>query len=344
MDVVVMDRASKALWAPRQAFMWAFKLFRISVGLTVGLWLALFVLSTLVFSSPEPVASTTTGVVSLVMERVVGLEEWVGLWMALFALNTCAAVVASTSSALLLLLLPLQVPDIQSRMAHPRYERFAKILDKLIYVLWTPCFHVFKRFDRGFAQRYEVDPPSSQFQGFWRLCGYSGIGFRNIFYVFPFVIPALTAIINGGLIGMVLAVNLAMGAYAGFLAAGVPGLAIGSFLNVLYFLSAILPHGILEVFAVFMAIAVGQGFAALYSNEIFERGLLIDHRLEAFDKDLKYLVTVTKQFLMSRRVLTTLAVIVGLLFLSAYIEAHITPTIVANVLTILREIWVTSLG
>ncbi len=98
---------SKALGAHRQSFIWALKLFLISGGLAVGVWLLLFVVFTLVFTSPEPVVSTTAAAVSLVMERVVGLEGWVGLWMALFALNTCVAVVASTSSALLLLLLPL---------------------------------------------------------------------------------------------------------------------------------------------------------------------------------------------------------------------------------------------
>ncbi len=335
---------SKALGAHRQSFMWALKLFLISGGLAVGVWLLLFVVFTLVFTSPEPVVSTTAAAVSLVMERVVGLEGWLGLWMALFALNTCVAVVASTSSALLLLLLPLQVPDIQYRMAHPWYERFAKGLDKLIYGLWTPGFRVFARFDRGFARRYEADPPSAQFQGVWCVCGYSGIGFRNIFSIFPFVIPALTAIVNGSLIGVVLAVNLAMGAYAGLLTAGIPGLARGASLNVLYFLSAILPHGLLEISGILLAIAVGQGFAVRFSHEIFERGLLLDHRLEGLDKDVRYLVTVTKHFLTSRRVLVTLFVIVGLLFLAAYIEAYITPTIMTNVLTFFREIWGASLG
>ncbi len=334
---------SKASGAQRQSFMWALKLFLISGGLAVGVWLLLFVVFTLVFTSPEPVVSTTAAAVSLVMERVVGLEGWVGLWMALFVLNTCVAVVASTSSALLLFLLPLQVPDIQYRMAHPWYERVAKGLDKLLYVLWKPSFWVFARFDQGFARRYEADPPSAQFQGVWRVCGYSGIGFRNIFSIFPFVIPALTAIINGSLIGVVLAVNLAMGAYTGFLTAGIPGLARGAGINVLYFLSAILPHGLLEISGLLLAIAVGQGFAVQYSNEIFERGLLLDHRLEGLDKDVRYLVTVTKRFLTSRRVLTTLVLIVGLLFLAAYIEAYITPTIMANVLTHLREIWGASL-
>jgi len=335
---------TKVHWVPRQAFTWALKLFLISAGLTVGVWLVLFVLATLAFSSPEPVASTTTGVVSLVMERVAGLEGWIGLWMALFALNTCAAVVASTSSALFLLLLPLQVPDIRYRMAHPRYEWFATILDRLIYAVWTPGFRVFAKLDRGFAQRYAVDPPRAQFQGFWRVCGYSGIGFRNIFSVFPFVIPALTAVVNGSLIGIVLAVTLVMGGYTGFLAAGIPGLAIGSVLNLLYFFAAILPHGLLELFAVVMAIALGHSFATLYSNEIFERGLLMDHHLDVFDKDLQHLVAVTKQFLTSRRVLTTVAVIVGLLFLAAFIEAHVTPTIIAHVRAVLHDIWVTTVG
>jgi hypothetical protein len=328
----------------RKEFSWALKLFMISIGLTFVLWLGLFVLSTLVFHSPEPVASTTVGVISLVMERVVMLEGRMGLWMAIFVLNTFATVVASMSSALLLLILPLQVNDIKSRMTHQRYEKIAKIIDKLIYALWKPFLLIFKRLDRGFAKSYKEDPPSSQFHGFWRYCGYSGIGFRNIFYVFPFVIPALTAIINGIIIGMVLAVNIFMGAYDGFLAAGLHGFTVGALLNFLYFLSVIMPHGIIELLAVLMAIALGQSFASMYSQEISEHGLLLAHRLEEFENELTYLVTLTKQFLKSRRILKALTVIICLLFLSAYIEVHITPNIAERVLTILREIWVNSFG
>ena len=335
----------KLIWVKREEFVWALKLFVKSIGLTLGLWLFLFVLSTWVFSDPEPLASATIDVVSLVMGRVGLLEEKVGLWMAIFALNTVVTVVASTASALLLLTLPFEVKDLKYRMAHPTYEKIAKIMDKVgITLLWNPLFHIFKRFNSSFAEIYRSEPPRNQFQGCWRFCGYSGTGFRNIYYIIPYLIPALIAIVNGIIIGMVLAVNIFLGAYDGFLIAGLRGLTVGVLLNFLYFLSVILPHGVIEVFAVLTAIAFGQGFASRYSNTILEQKLLMDHRLEELEKHVKYLVALTKQFLTSKTVLIPLTLVICLLCIASYIEVYITPNIAERVLTILRGIWVRSLA
>ncbi|UCH02744.1 MAG: stage II sporulation protein M [Candidatus Bathyarchaeota archaeon] len=319
-------------------FRWALKLFASCIGLTFGLWLILLVFSTLIFHSPKPLASITVDVLSLVVERVITLENRVGLWMAIFILNTVVVIVASTFSAFLLLTLSLEIHDLKYRMRHPRYNIIAKVMDKLGSVLiWKPLFLIFKKLDSSFKKIHYSHPLNDSTQGIWRFCGYSNREFRNIFYIFPYMVPAITAIVNGIVIGMLLAVHIFMGAYNGLLIAGLPGLTAGMFINFISFLCYTMPHGILELYAFLTAIALGRRFALHYSNEIFERRLLLNHRLEELTKDVQYLTNMIKQFLKSRTVLISLAFIISLLFIAAYIETYITANIAENVLTFLID-------
>lgn len=319
----------------RKGFGWALKLFCISIGLTVGFWMMLFVLSTAIFTSPEPVASTTLALVTLMMHRAVELESRVGLRLTIFALNMVATLVASVVSALLLLSLPFEVSDVKYRHAHPIYTKLAKTMDTVGYLLlWKPLFTIVRRLDSSFTIQGQPDQTCTSQEGIWSLCGYSGTEFRSMFSIFPFVIPALTAIANGIIFGMILIVTIVMGAYEGALIAGLSGLFSGAIQQSIYFLVATMPHGLIELGVAMTTITVGYSFASQYAREIVDHRLLIDSRLAIFEGDVNELVFLTKQFLKSRLVFSTLLSSACLLWIAAYIEVNITPTIIEWALTI----------
>jgi uncharacterized membrane protein SpoIIM required for sporulation len=321
-------------WVNRKAVLWAVQLFSKSCILASGIWLGLYAISLIVLGSPEPVSESTMEVVAIMLQRVVLLEEQVGLWMAIFILNTIVAVFASLAGALLILTLPLEATDIRYRQAHPTYARFAKHLDRVGYwLLWKNLIKVAQRVDAVGRQR-QTGISDSHSLGFWNLVGYSGSDFQKMFSVLPFLIPALTAIVNGIVFGMVLTVTLMQGAYAGFLIGGGAGVFIGFAQQSLHFLAFTMPHGVLELAVIFSAIAVGYSFADQFAQQLLSQRLLIDPRLEVFEKNLICLVTVAKQFLRSKTLLSTLLLFTGVLCLAAYIEVYITPNIAESVVLI----------
>jgi uncharacterized membrane protein SpoIIM required for sporulation len=292
-------------------------------------------ISILFFASPEPVTSLTMDTIAFMLQRVVLLEERVGLWMAIFILNTVVTLFASLAGALLILPLPLEVTDIRYRQVHPLYARFAKQLDRVGYILlWKPLVKLFQRFDKSFAVQKASESRHSSSHNFWSMLGYSGTEFHNMFYILPYLIPALTVIVNGIVMGMVLTVTIVKGAYEGILLAGYPGFFLGITQQSLHFFAFTMPHGILELSAVFSAIAIGHTFALQHSHELATQRVIVDPPLEVFDKNVKHLVTFTKEFLTSKGMLSTLFLITCLLFLAAYIEVYITPDIAKRVLMI----------
>jgi uncharacterized membrane protein SpoIIM required for sporulation len=60
----------------------------------------------------------------------------------------------------------------------------------------------------------------------------------------------------------------------------------------------------------------------------------MDHHLEVFDQNINSRVTVSKQFLSSKTVISTLLLFAGVLLLAAYIEVYITPEIAESVVMI----------
>lgn len=319
----------------RAEFIWALKLFMKSIGLAFVLWLVLMAISTLAFSTLKPVVSVSMTVVGPQMKRLGALERRVGLWMAIFALNTVAAVIASTLGALIILILmPLQFKDLKYRTERSTYGRIAKIADKVAYIPWRPIFFLFKRFDNSFVGAYQGEasgPPVHE--GVWMFCGYSREDFRKMVHIFLHIMPALAAIVNGIIIGMLLAIVVSMAAYSGFLTAGLSGLFVRASLGLVVFLSLTLPHGVLELFAFLSAIGIGHSFARLYSRELSDRNLLTGDRPEELEEEVKHLGALTMRFLKSKAVSKTLMLIICLLFVAAYIEAYVTPHIAERILS-----------
>jgi uncharacterized membrane protein SpoIIM required for sporulation len=273
--------------------------------------------------------------VAIMMHRVVLLEEQLGLWSAIFILNTVVAVFASLAGALLILTLPLEVTDIRYRHAHPTYSRFAKQLDSFGFkLLWRHLIKIFQRFDKKFAKQNQAKTSYQSPRGFWNMIGYSGSDFQNMFYILPFLIPALTSIVNGVVFGMVLTVTIVTGAFEGFLVAGGSGFVIGVAQQSLHFLAFTMPHGVLELSVIFSAIAIGYSFAYQCTQDLVSQRLLIDHRLEVFESNINYLVILAKQFLKSKALISALLLIICLLLFAAYIEVYITPEIAEKVVMI----------
>ena len=302
--------------------------------LTSGIWLGLFIISIIVLGSPEPVSVATMDVVAIMLQRVVFMEKQVGLWMAIFILNVIVAVFASIAGALLILTLPLEATDIRYRYAHSTYARVSKKMDSFGYrLLWKNLIMLCQRFD-VLPNQYNTHTAQNTPLGFWKLVGYSRSDFQKMFSILPFLIPALTAIVNGVVFGMVLIVTIFQGAYEGFLLGGGTGFFNGIAQQGLRFLAFTMPHGVLELSIIFSAIAVGHSFANLFTQELISQRLLIDHRIEVFEKNITYLVTFSKQFLRSKTMLFTLLLFSCVLFVAAYIEVYITPVIAESVIMI----------
>ena len=69
----------------------------------------------------------------------------------------------------------------------------------------------------------------------WQYCGYGKTDYHKFAYILPYTVPAMIILVNGFLIGILLAFFTFNGAMTGYQIFGIKGITIGIFYNVVYF-------------------------------------------------------------------------------------------------------------
>ena len=156
--------------------------------------------------------------------------------------------------------------------------------------------------------------------------------YRMFSYILPYTVPLLILIVNGMLMGILLAFFTFNGAVTGFELFGDKGIVLGLLYNVVYFFISIIPHGIIEIPAILVAAAVGYHFAYIQAHDVIKCDFFTGDGTESLLKDTGYIFETTKEYLLSSYTWKMMVLIVLTLLLAAYIETYVTLGIVDKVM------------
>lgn len=307
--------------------MWSVKTFTLSVLTAFVISMLLYTLM-LITSEPAPVDEAIVSTASAATAKVVVASEYISPMWAIFIFNSIAALMASLGTGLFMFIHPLLISDIRMRTDHSRYASLSIGCERMLMPGNRLLQKLVHRMDADFPYIDTI----SQKEGLWQYCGYSREDYRMLAYMLPFTIPFLIMIVNGVLVGILLAFFTFNGSLTGFGMFGFRGIFIGVFYNLSYFFISIVPHGIIEIPALLLAAAIGYRFARIQSGEIVLKRLFLGNSHESIKKDVSQVLATTRLYLTSIYVWKSSALIVVLLLAAAYIEAHVTVDIAERVM------------
>jgi len=313
--------------------LWSARTFILSV-------LAAFVFSMLLYTfmfiaaEPAPVNEAIVSTASAATAKVVVTAEYISPLWAIFIFNSIAALSASAGTGLFLLIHPLLISDIRLRPGHRIYASFSIAFERMLMPANRMLQRLAHYLDADFPYTTANDTAKD---GFWKYCGYSREDYRMLAYMLPYTIPFLILIVNGALMGILLAFFIFNGLMTGFEMFGIEGMHVGVLYNLTYFIISIVPHGIIEIPALLLAASLGYRFARVESHEIIQKGLFLGNSFESMKLDVATVLDTAKGYIFSGYVWKVFAVTVLMLLFAAYIEAYVTLGIVERVMLELDE-------
>ena len=312
--------------------MWSAKTFTSSILISLVFSMILYTFM-LAVSEPAPVSEAITSTASAATAKVVVTAEYINPMWAIFIFNSLAVFSASVGTGLFLLIHPLLVRDIELRTDNRVYSFFSVIFEKLLMPLNRLLQKIVSSRDQDFSA---LSKTGSEREGtIWQYCGYEKDDYRMFAYMLPHVVPLMILVVNGFLIGILLAFFIFNGAMTGFQLFGEKGIIVGLLYNVTYFFISIVPHGIIEIPVILLAAAVGRRFAYIQSHEVIDKELFLGDSIESLKNDVSNVMSTLKEYLNSRYLWKSFALMAIMLLIAAYIETYVTLRISENVMYLL---------
>ncbi len=316
----------------KKDLLWSVKTF--SASLLIALVFSMVLYSfTMTLSEPAPVNYAITSTASAATAKVVVTAEYISPMWAIFIFNSLAVFSASVGTGLFLLIHPLLVRDIEMRTGSKTYTFISISFERLLMPLNRLLQKVVSSRDPDFASMQKTGPKKEG--TIWQYCGYGKDDYRMLAYMLPYIVPVMILVVNGALMGILLAFFVFNGALTGFQLFGEDGIIIGMLYNVAYFVISIVPHGIIEIPAILLAAAVGRRFAYIQSHEIMNKGLFLGDSIESLKIDVSRVIGTVKEYVSSRYLWKMFGLMVIMLLLAAYIETYVTLEIVERVMSVL---------
>jgi hypothetical protein len=318
------DTTSHSFSIRYKDLLWSAKTFSMSV---VTAFVCSMVLYTFMFiiAEPAPVNEAIVSTATAATAKVVITAEYISPIWAIFIFNSIAALSATVGTGLFLIIHPLMASDIRLRPNNRIYASFSITFERILMPANRLLQKLAHRLDDDFPYPEISDPAK---EGIWKYCGYTREDYRMFAYMLPYTIPFMIMIVNGLLMGILLAFFFFNGFLTGYELFGVKGILIGINYNLIYFFISIVPHGIIEIPAILLAAALGYRFARVQSLEVTGKGLFFGDSPESLKKDVSEVLATAKLYLTSRYLWKISAFIVMTLLAAAYIEAHLTSGIV----------------
>ncbi|TGC07239.1 stage II sporulation protein M [Methanolobus halotolerans] len=313
----------------RKDIIWSLKTFTTSLLIALIFSMALYSFM-LAVSEPAPVSDAITSTASAATAKVVITAEYISPVWAIFMFNTLAVFIASVGTGLFLLIHPLLVRDIELRTTNRIYSYTSIGFEKMLMPLNSFLQKVVSSRDQDFSSMERT--VHERRDTIWQYCGYGKDDYRMFAYMLPYTVPIMILAVNGLLMGILLAFFIFNGAMTGFQLFGEKGIAVGSLYNVIYFFISIVPHGIIEIPAILIAASAGRRFACINSHEIIDRELFLGDTIESLKSDVSTVMASVKEYLNSRYLWKTFAVMMLMLLVAAYIETYVTLEIVNRVM------------
>ncbi len=323
-------------------FLWSVKLFAASAIVACMFSIAVYVVMT-IFAEPEPVSTAIAATASAAMAKVEVGARYISPMWSIFVFNTIAFFTASVGTGFLSYIHNVFSGEFSFRSKHRIYATISIKIDKLFTVFYRHIRRTASIFDPGFSEinienktdenTHQDDETSSV----WDLCGYTRDDYRMFAYILPYTVPVLILVINGMLLGVLLAFFIFNGAMSGYEIMGLQGIVIGVFYTLSYFVFSILPHGIIELPVLFLAASLGYKFAYVQSKAVVDDGFFLGDDIESINKDVSRINSITTMYLRSRYLWSVFGVAIGLLLVAAYIEIYVTPWVVEYVMVVVER-------
>ncbi len=324
-------------------FLWSVKLFAASAIVACMFSIAVYVVMT-IFAEPEPVSTAIAATASAAMAKVeVGARYTSPMW-SIFVFNTIAIFTASFGTGFFSYIHNIFSGEFSFRSKHRIYAAISIKIDKLFTVFYRHIRRTASIFDPGFSKinienktdenTHQDDETSSV----WDFCGYTRDDYRMFAYILPYTVPVLILLVNGMLLGVLLAFFIFNGAMSGYEIMGIQGIVIGVFYTLSYFVVSILPHGIIELPVLFLAASLGYRFAYVQSKAVVDEGFFLGDDMKSINKDVSRINSITTMYLRSGYLWGVFGVAVGLLLVAAYIEIYVTPGVVEYVMVVVERV------
>ena len=184
---------------------------------------------------------------------------------------------------------------------------------------------------------FPEEPAKEMENSVWNYYGYNRQQYRMFASLLPYVPPFLVSVANGILAGIILAFIVANGSIEGMDLYGSTGIITGALAGFTYFMAFILPHGIIEIPALFLAAALGYVFASRQSFFVKKEILFSGDCIEDLERDIRKTEKCAFTYLKSPNFRKTMFVCICLLLLASYIETQITPEIGLSVFNFVLE-------
>jgi uncharacterized membrane protein SpoIIM required for sporulation len=314
---------------------WSVKYFSFAIIAAFALSIAMYSVMLLV-SEPAYVDEAIITTASTAIAKVEVTAEYISPMWSVFIFNTIAVFSAVIGTSLFSYIHPMMIGEIELRSKHPVYAHFSIILEKMM----MPANRLIQKLvtiaDKDFpsiSAKTEDDTDSM-----WKNCGYENVDYHKFAYILPYTVPVMIILVNGFLIGILMAFFTFNGALTGFQIFGTKGILIGIIYNLIYFVISILPHGIIELPVILLAAALGYRFAFVQSHEVKNEDLFLGDTIEIAKKDVAQVIEITKNYMSSLYVRKMLVLMVCMLLLAAYIEIYVTLGIVETVMQALDTI------
>ncbi|WP_342303707.1 stage II sporulation protein M [Methanolobus sp. ZRKC5] len=311
---------------------WSARVFMLSVASAFIIGIFAYILM-LVFAEPEPVSEVIINTASAATAKVAVTSNYINPMWAIFIFNSIAASCAVVGTGLFMMVHQMLISDINIRPGHHLYARFSLFFEKMIMPVNMLLIKITSMVDKDFSS---IKRNSEEKQGtIWQYCGYGKDEYRMFAYMIPYIVPLMILMVNGFLMGILLAFFTFNGAMTGFQLFGMKGILIGLFYNVIYFFISIVPHGIIEIPAILVAVALGYRFAHIQAHDVIDKELFNGNDIESLKEDSAYILATSKDYILSKYTWKMLGIIILTLLVAAYIETYVTLGIVDRVMQML---------
>ncbi|TQD28468.1 stage II sporulation protein M [Methanolobus vulcani] len=311
---------------------WTCKVFLLSAFSAFVLAMIAYVL-TFIFAEHEPVSEVIMNTASAATSKVEVTSNYINPMWAIFFFNSIAACCAVIGTGLFMMVHKLLIGDIAMRPKNRYYAGLSILMEKTMMPIYRLLIRIASALDPDMSQ---IKNENNENAGtIWQYCGYGKYEYRMFSYMLPYTVPLLILIVNGMLMGILLAFFTFNGALTGFELFGEKGIIIGLFYNIVYFSISIIPHGIIEIPTILVAAAVGYHFAYSQAHDVIRNKFFTGDEIESLLTDSGHIFKTTKDYLLSAYTWKMVVLIILTLLLAAYIETYVTLGIVDKVMMII---------
>lgn len=338
MRVQIMNNFSDKTFSIKKSdVMWSLKLFAMAIGFACLLGFSLYLIMNS-FTGPETVNKAITTTSSTATKKVEVSAKYISPVWSIFIFNTIAAFTAAAGTGLFVYIHHALLGDLEHRFKNKKYSTFSIKTEQLFRFFSNKIYKLTTKTNKSYKQN-GYRPISEYTQdSIWYYSGFSEYDYQKIAQLLPYTIPVIIIFVNGILIGLLFSYFIFNGIIDGYEVMGLKGIMFGGLYSFSYFISSILPHGILELPALLLTASMGHRFAKIQSCTVKNKSLFRVNSIASIYQSLEQVNLTTKTYLKSKPLWILLTSITVVLFAAAYIEINITPVFVKIVMDILDDI------